>query len=57
VVATPYGPEDQPIGALAVIGPMRMNYAKVMSVVDFTADTVTKLLLELGSRTGHSGDS
>jgi len=48
VVAVSYGPEDQPIGALAVIGPMRMNYGKVMSVVDVTADTVTQLLAELG---------
>ncbi|MDB4960972.1 MAG: heat-inducible transcription repressor HrcA [Myxococcales bacterium] len=48
VVAVSYGPEDQPIGALAVIGPMRMNYGKVMSVVDVTADTVSQLLAELG---------
>jgi heat-inducible transcriptional repressor len=48
VVAMSYGPEEQPIGALAVIGPMRMNYGKVMSVVDFTADTVSQLLAELG---------
>jgi heat-inducible transcriptional repressor len=48
VVAVAYGPEEQAIGALAVIGPMRMNYGKVMSVVDFTADTVTQLLAELG---------
>jgi heat-inducible transcriptional repressor len=48
VVAVSYGPEEQPIGALAVIGPMRMNYGKVMSVVDFTADTVSQLLLDLG---------
>jgi transcriptional regulator of heat shock response len=27
---------------------MRMNYGKVMSVVDFTADTVSQLLAELG---------
>jgi heat-inducible transcriptional repressor len=49
VVAMSYGPEEQPIGALAVIGPMRMNYGKVMSVVDFTADTVSQLLADLGS--------
>jgi heat-inducible transcriptional repressor len=48
VIAVSYGPEDQPIGALAVIGPMRMNYGKVMSVVDVTADTVSQLLAELG---------
>jgi heat-inducible transcriptional repressor len=52
VVAVSYGPEEQPIGALAVIGPMRMNYGKVMSVVDFTADTVTQLLRELSDRGG-----
>jgi heat-inducible transcriptional repressor len=48
VIAMSYGPEEQPIGAIAVIGPMRMNYGKVMSVVDVTADTVTQLLAELG---------
>jgi heat-inducible transcriptional repressor len=48
VVAMSYGPEETPIGAIAVIGPMRMNYGKVMSVVDFTADTVSQLLAELG---------
>ncbi|HEY1557320.1 MAG TPA: heat-inducible transcriptional repressor HrcA [Kofleriaceae bacterium] len=47
IVAMSYGPEEQPIGALAVIGPMRMNYSKVMSVVDFTADTVSQLLADL----------
>lgn len=47
VVGVSYGPEEQPIGALAVIGPMRMNYGKVMSVVDVTAETVSQLLAEL----------
>jgi heat-inducible transcriptional repressor len=49
VIAVSYGPEEQPLGALAVIGPMRMNYGKVMSVVDVTADAVSQLLAELGS--------
>ncbi|HTM21912.1 MAG TPA: heat-inducible transcriptional repressor HrcA [Kofleriaceae bacterium] len=43
VIATPYGPSDHPIGAIAVIGPMRMNYGKVMSIVDFTAELVSKI--------------
>jgi heat-inducible transcriptional repressor len=47
VIAVSYGPEERPIGALAVIGPMRMNYGKVMSVVDVTADTVSQVLAEL----------
>jgi heat-inducible transcriptional repressor len=49
VIAVSYGPEEQPIGALAVIGPMRMNYGKVMSVVDVTAETVSQLLAELAT--------
>ena len=50
VIAVSYGPEEQPIGALGVIGPMRMNYGKVMAVVDVTAETVTQLLAELGGQ-------
>jgi heat-inducible transcriptional repressor len=48
VVAMPYGDGDRPLGAIAVIGPRRMNYGKIMSVVDFTATLVTRLL--------HGGD-
>ena len=46
VVAVSYGPEEQPLGAIAIIGPMRMNYGKVMSVVDFTADLLSQLLVD-----------
>lgn len=46
VVAVPYGADERPIGAIAVIGPMRMNYGKVMSVVDFTADLLGHMLGE-----------
>ena len=44
IVATPYGPEDRPLGAIAVVGPRRMNYGKVISIVDFTATLVTRLV-------------
>jgi len=44
VVAMPYGPDERPLGAIAVIGPTRMNYGKVMSVVDFTADLVSRMI-------------
>lgn len=47
VVAMSYGPEECPIGAIAVIGPMRMNYGKVMSIVDFTADVISEIIGEL----------
>ena len=55
VVAQSYGPDERPIGALAVIGPMRMNYGKVMSVVDFTADVLSQMLGELAWPTGRPG--
>ena len=44
VVATPYGPEDRPVGSIAVIGPTRMNYSKVIPLVDFTAELVSGLI-------------
>ena len=40
VVAAPYGPEDRPLGTIAVIGPARMNYSRVIPLVDFTAETI-----------------
>ena len=47
VVAAKYGPEDRPVGSIAVIGPTRMNYSKVIPLVDFTAELVSGMI---GSR-------
>jgi heat-inducible transcriptional repressor len=44
VVASSYGPEDRPVGTIAVIGPTRMNYSKVIPLVDFTAELVSSVL-------------
>jgi heat-inducible transcriptional repressor len=44
VVGAPYGPEDRPVGSIAVIGPTRMNYSRVIPLVDFTAELVSGLL-------------
>lgn len=44
VIATPYGPEERPVGTIAVIGPTRMNYSKVIPLVDFTAELVSDVL-------------
>jgi len=35
IVLSTYEIEDQPIGAIGVLGPVRMDYAKVISVVDY----------------------
>jgi heat-inducible transcriptional repressor len=44
VVAASYGGEDRPLGTIGVIGPSRMNYSKVIPLVDFTADVITEML-------------
>lgn len=44
VIASPYGSEDQVLGAVGVIGPTRMNYQRVIPLVNFTAQILTKVL-------------
>jgi heat-inducible transcriptional repressor len=44
VVASSYGPDDRAVGTIAVIGPTRMNYSKVIPLVDFTAELVSSML-------------
>jgi heat-inducible transcriptional repressor len=44
VVAAPYGRGGQVLGALAVIGPTRMNYARVIPLVDLTAREISRAL-------------
>ena len=35
--------ETKTLGAIGVIGPKRVNYARVIPIVDFTAKTISKL--------------
>ena len=42
VVAAPYGDEVAPLGALGVIGPSRMNYARVIPLVEFLSHLLTE---------------
>lgn len=45
IVATSYGEgEGRPLGTLGVIGPTRMNYSKVITLVDFTAQLVSGVI-------------
>jgi heat-inducible transcriptional repressor len=44
VVAAPYGDESSPAGALGVIGPSRMNYARVIPLVGFLSQLLTERL-------------
>ena len=43
-VTSPYGSEDSPLGALGVIGPTRMDYSKVIPIVDYTARLLGRIL-------------
>jgi heat-inducible transcriptional repressor len=44
VVTSTYGVEDQVLGVLGVIGPTRMDYDRVISVVDVTAKLLSSAL-------------
>lgn len=44
VVSAPYAADGQVIGTLAVVGPKRMNYEKVVPIVDVTAKLLSNAL-------------
>src|SRR3954447_26133488 len=45
VIAAPYrGSQGQVVGVVGVIGPTRLNYARVVPMVDFTAQALTRLM-------------
>ena len=45
VIAAPYrGSDGQVVGVVGVIGPTRLNYARVVPMVDYTAQALTRLM-------------
>ena len=46
VVAAPYGVSGRVLGTLAVVGPTRMNYARVIPLVDLTAREISRALAQ-----------
>ncbi|MEO6248399.1 MAG: heat-inducible transcriptional repressor HrcA [Sphingomicrobium sp.] len=45
VIAAPWrGSDGQVVGVVGVIGPTRLNYARVVPMVDFTAQALTRLM-------------
>ena len=44
LVASSYGSQRSPLGCLGIIGPMRMDYARLVPIVRYTASMVTDLL-------------
>lgn len=46
LVVAPYRDKDaRVVGALGVIGPTRLNYARIVPMVDYTAQLISKMLL------------
>jgi heat-inducible transcriptional repressor len=45
VIAAPYhGRDGQVVGVVGVIGPTRLNYARIVPMVDFTANALSRLM-------------
>ena len=44
LVVAGYGPKDQTLGTLGIVGPTRMEYAKAIALVDHLAGVLSKLL-------------
>jgi heat-inducible transcriptional repressor len=44
LIASPYGAGDTVLGSVGVIGPTRMNYQRVIPLVNFTAQVLSRLL-------------
>jgi heat-inducible transcriptional repressor len=44
VVAASYGPEGRALGTLGIVGPKRMEYARVIALVDYLARELGRLL-------------
>ncbi|NPA95191.1 MAG: heat-inducible transcription repressor HrcA [Thermodesulfobacteria bacterium] len=47
MVVAPYEKEDHPVGSLGVLGPMRMNYPKVVSLVEYIAAILSSRAKEM----------
>jgi heat-inducible transcriptional repressor len=47
LILVSYDRDDQPVGSLGVIGPMRMNYAHVIPLVEYTQKILSECLKEL----------
>ncbi|HEY0512058.1 MAG TPA: heat-inducible transcriptional repressor HrcA [Thermoanaerobaculia bacterium] len=46
VVATPYGLGERPLGTLGIVGPSRMDYEKIIPLVHFLGETLSRALAE-----------
>ncbi|MEO1330140.1 MAG: heat-inducible transcriptional repressor HrcA [Pseudomonadota bacterium] len=53
LIISPYmNAEQQVIGAIGVIGPTRINYGRIVPIVDYTAKLMGRLLIDRGAANG-----
>ena len=46
IIASPYTSGEETLGTIGVIGPTRMDYSKIIPLVDYTAKLLSKMLEE-----------
>ncbi len=57
LVVSPYMNADRKIiGAVGVIGPTRLNYGRIVPIVDYTAQLVGRLLADRGKESTRNGE-
>lgn len=49
VIASPYRVGGESVGMVGILGPRRMPYSRLTSIVDYTAEMVGRILTRLGS--------
>lgn len=55
LVARPFGVEGGPRGSLGILGPSRMPYERIIPLVDYLGESLSRALLESASRGGDRG--
>ncbi|MFQ5793056.1 MAG: heat-inducible transcriptional repressor HrcA [Acidobacteriota bacterium] len=53
LIAARYGMQNRELGALGIMGPSRMEYAKLISVVDYIARSLSEAISQKGSGTAN----
>ena len=53
VIAAPYSIEGRSAGVMGVLGPTRMSYSKTVSVVEFIADELSRILTAMHKQGGR----
>jgi len=55
LVARPFGVEGGPRGSLGILGPSRMPYERIIPLVDYLGESLSRALLESAARGGERG--